>query len=111
ITENTRQQLVTKPLKESHIPGVQFQARKITLKAIKNINNVNAIENNSSLLFGHRGISVIYGENGAGKSGYARILKRACKAKDSQERIISNVFELGSNDLIESNFNISKKTE
>ena len=100
-----------RPLKDSHIPGGQFQERKITLKAIKSINNVNAIDNNSSLLLGHKGISVIYGENGAGKSGYARILKRACKARDSQERILSNVFESESKEPIEATFKISQQDE
>ncbi len=28
------------------------------------------------------GLSVIYGENGAGKSGYSRALKKACRARD-----------------------------
>src|SRR5699024_1518514 len=48
---------------------------------------------------------------GAGKSGYARIMKLDYKAKDYQERILSNVFELGSNDSIEATFKISQQND
>jgi hypothetical protein len=34
----------------------------------------------------------VYGDNGSGKSGYSRILKLACQARDKDERIIPNVF-------------------
>ena len=35
-------------------------------------------------------MTVIYGENGAGKSGYSRIFKRACRARDQKEPILPN---------------------
>ena len=34
------------------------------------------------------GLTVIYGENGAGKSGYSRVLKKACRARDQAEPIL-----------------------
>jgi len=34
----------------------------------------------------------VYGENGSGKSAYARVLKKACKARDTKERILPNAF-------------------
>lgn len=40
-------------------------------------------------------MNIIYGENGSGKSGYARILKKACNARDTKERILPNVFTTG----------------
>jgi hypothetical protein len=42
--------------------------------------------------FGVIGLTVVYGENGAGKSGFARILKRACRARDASEQILPNIF-------------------
>jgi hypothetical protein len=107
LNEYRNKKNVPRPLKDDDVPGVRKNSRKLTLKAIKNLCNVNAIENGSSLLLGHMGLSVIYGENGAGKSGYARVLKRACKAKDSKEKILSNVYGQGSDGVAEAIFKIS----
>jgi hypothetical protein len=73
------------------VSGVPSTQTKLTLHAIEAIRNVNAIPDGSALPFGVEGLTVIYGENATGKSGYARILKHACKARDTQERILSNV--------------------
>lgn len=43
------------------------------------------------MAFEPNGITVIYGDNGAGKSGYARILKRACRARHA-DKIEPNVY-------------------
>jgi len=44
------------------------------------------------LSFEPTGITVIYGDNGVGKSGYARILKRACRARLVGE-LLPNAFD------------------
>ena len=62
------------------------------LQRISDINNVSAIEDGASIPFGHTGVTVIYGENGSGKSSYARILKKACRARDTKDKILPNVF-------------------
>jgi len=36
------------------------------------------------------GLTIVYGDNGAGKTGYIRILKQACRAR-GQEAILGNV--------------------
>jgi wobble nucleotide-excising tRNase len=56
------------------------------------LKNVNAIPDGSILKFGHQGLTVVYGENGSGKSGYARVLKRACSARDTKESLLPNAF-------------------
>ena len=71
--------------------GATFQP--ITLQRISEIQHVNAVENDSTIPFGHQGITVIYGENGSGKSSYARVLKRACRARDTKESILPNIFD------------------
>lgn len=81
------------PLNKGDVSGAPRVAEKITLKAMKIISNVNAIPDGSNLSFGREGLTIIYGENATGKSGYARVLKRACSARDTQERIIPNIFE------------------
>jgi len=58
---------------------------------MKNMCHVNAIAENQRLSFGSNGLTVIYGDNGSGKSGYSRVLKRACRARDRMEAIHPNV--------------------
>lgn len=62
--------------------------RLVQITAIKNLVNVNALAENQILPIGPTGLTVIYGENGAGKSGYSRVLKKACRARDQAERIL-----------------------
>lgn len=65
----------------------------VQLCSIEMIANVNAIHCDANLPFGHEGITVIYGENGTGKSGYSRILKNACFAKHVESNILGNVYK------------------
>lgn len=64
--------------------------RLMQLVAIKNLRNVNALAEGQRLLINPIGLSVIYGENGSGKSGYSRVFKKACRARDQREPIHSN---------------------
>ncbi|KXG44574.1 hypothetical protein [Tepidibacillus decaturensis] len=76
-----------KPLKSSDILGTKYKSMKLTMKAMSDLRNVNAIPDGSGLKFAHKGLSVMYGENRAGKSGYVRVMKRACKARDPKEKV------------------------
>lgn len=60
------------------------------LKEIKSLKNVNAIPETSKLTF-DKGLTVVYGHNGTGKSGFVRILSAACFCR-SKHDIFSNVF-------------------
>lgn len=60
------------------------------ITGIRNPVNVNAIPNTSELLFGSN-LTIIYGRNGAGKSGFARILSAACFSR-SDQKILPNVY-------------------
>ncbi|MDD5457436.1 MAG: hypothetical protein PHV30_10470 [Candidatus Margulisbacteria bacterium] len=82
----------TRPVDKQIVPRVQEIQQSIFLKAISNIKKVNALPLNSEIKFGHKGLTVVYGENAAGKSGYARIFKRACNARDYDELIQPNIF-------------------
>lgn len=83
------------PLKAGDISGAQVASGRAILKEIAQIRNVNALTDGTSLQFGHQGLTVIYGENGTGKSGFARVLKRACKARDEKEVIHPNINATG----------------
>ncbi len=63
----------------------------VTLLELHSLKNVNALAQGQSLKFAPDGITVVYGGNGAGKSGYARVLKRACHAREKKETILPNV--------------------
>ena len=65
---------------------------RVKLLAMKDLQHVNAIAVNQRLSFAPSGLSVVYGDNGSGKSGYSRVLKRACRARDQSEPIHPNAF-------------------
>ena len=61
------------------------------LKELRSLANVNAIPASSALSFGN-GLTLIYGHNGTGKSGFARILAAACFSRSDNE-IIGNIYD------------------
>ncbi len=79
-----------KPLTADQIPAPVKATTHVELRAIKNMRHVNAIAENQYLPFSAAGMTVIYGDNGSGKSGYTRVLKRACRARDQMEAIHPN---------------------
>ena len=76
-------------------PPAEIKKKKIRLRALKDLAGVNALAPNQTLEFLVDGMTVVYGDNGAGKSGYARVLKRACRARDASVAIEPNVFAQG----------------
>lgn len=52
-------------------------ADQLSLTGVDNIRGVNALPDNALLKFGPA-LTVVYGRNGAGKTGYARLLANAC---------------------------------
>ncbi|RWP01364.1 MAG: hypothetical protein EOQ98_06655 [Mesorhizobium sp.] len=63
----------------------------LIIAGIKNPVSVNAIPGTAELHFGN-GLTLIYGHNGAGKSGFARILSAACFSR-SRQKIHPNVYD------------------
>ena len=61
------------------------------LLAILSPTNVNALAPEAVLDFHTRGLTIVYGDNGAGKSGYVRILKRVCRARSIPTPVLPNV--------------------
>lgn len=81
--------------------------RLIQLASIRNLRNVNALAEGQTLPVAPTGLTVIYGENGSGKSGYSRVLKRACRARDQREPILPNAHkEPGSSGTPEATFEL-----
>ena len=63
----------------------------VILKEITNVTGVGALAATSPLQFGH-GLTVVYGENGSGKSSYVRILK-ALENHLHAASVLENVFD------------------
>jgi len=82
-----------RPLGEADLPVSQRSAREATIRAVSDVQDVNDLAEKQNLTFGSPGLTVIYGDNGAGKSGYVRILKKACRARGADAPLLSNVFE------------------
>lgn len=62
------------------------QTSKLFLKSIKNVKNVNLLLSNQEMNFNDN-LTVIYGSNGTGKTGYVRIVKSMGNSLDSENMI------------------------
>src|ERR1039458_2217108 len=80
------------PLAEEHLPADVQDDSPVVLASVQNVQNVNIISTKLPLVFGTSGLSIVYGDNATGKSGYARILKLACRARSKPKRILPDVF-------------------
>jgi energy-coupling factor transporter ATP-binding protein EcfA2 len=79
-------------LKRDHIPIKPQTGSSLKLQRIENVRNVNALAGDLPLEFSESGLTVIYGDNGSGKSGYTRMMKHACRARHKDQRILPNLF-------------------
>lgn len=78
------------PLTDAHVPaGAGTTAIRLT--SVEGAENVNALAAGQRLVFGTTALTVVYGDNAAGKSGYARILKAACRARGTPDAVLPNV--------------------
>jgi hypothetical protein len=60
----------------------------------KPVAHVNALLGGQQLTFAAHGLTVVYGDNASGKSGYARLIKKKVRARH-QEDVLTNIFEDG----------------
>lgn len=80
------------PLDKPHLRSLANTTKPVTLASVKDAQNANALVPKQTLNFKRNGLTIIYGDNGAGKSGYARILKKACRARGHLGRILPNAY-------------------
>ncbi|AYQ81405.1 AAA family ATPase [Pseudomonas aeruginosa] len=64
-----------------HFPAEANQDQAVVLRSLHTLTNVGKIPSDQALEFQARGLTIVYGGNGTGKSGYARVLKQACRAR------------------------------
>jgi hypothetical protein len=71
------------------LPDAEQQGEPMTVCSLSGLRNVNAIDDDQKIEFGP-GLNVVYGRNGAGKTGYSRILKHAGRTLH-RESVLPNV--------------------
>ena len=88
-THGLAEQKEFSPLTKQHLPDDHGGTATISLESIFHRRGVNALAEDQTLSFGPS-LTVVYGDNAAGKTGYIRVLKSACRAR-GQEDILGNV--------------------
>jgi hypothetical protein len=79
------------PLLQIVKPKYSPTSKQIELISISEITGVNRLAKNQTIDFS-KNLTIIFGENGTGKTGYSRILKSLGFSYDSNNTILSNVF-------------------
>src|ERR1700749_666189 len=81
------------PLELADLPADEGDYGTVQLREIRNLRNVNRLAEDQSLRFGP-GLNVVFGENGAGKSGYGRLCRRVFRSAEPGE-VLHDVFDPG----------------
>lgn len=68
-------------------------SKDVILSKISNVDNVNSLSKTCELVFAPKGLTVIYGDNGSGKSSYVSILKHACNTRGHKPKINDNLYD------------------
>src|ERR1035437_1579364 len=85
--------LAPQPLASAHLPSSPGTSDSVSLLSLSNLRSVNRLPDGSDLPLGTgNGLTIVYGGNGAGKSSYARVIKRACRARGICQPITPNAF-------------------
>lgn len=80
------------PLEEHHLPRRGAGIHAVKLNTLIHHRGVNALAIEQNIEFGPA-LTIVYGANASGKSGYTRILKQACRARGAEE-ILGNVLAM-----------------
>jgi hypothetical protein len=73
------------PLTLADIPGAHTTRAKVQLDTVQEIKTVNRLLDEERLTFATTGLTVIYGDNASGKSGYARLIKAVVGARHHED--------------------------
>lgn len=85
--------VAAQPLSAAHLPSAPGVSESVSLLRMGDLQYVNRLPAGSTLPFGMgNGLAIVYGGNGAGKSSYARVIKKACRARGASPNITPNAF-------------------
>jgi hypothetical protein len=74
------------------LTGFGEEKQAVNLKSIGKVSHVSSLVSDALLEFSTEGLTAVYGDNGSGKSSYAKILKNACLTRGNTPRILSNIY-------------------
>ena len=79
------------PLTGEHIAPRRLAGKPVAITGLRDLVGVNALASGQGLTFAASGLSIVYGDNGSGKSGFVRVLKSACRSRDDKTAILRDV--------------------
>ena len=79
------------PLSDEHIAPRRLVGKPVSVTRLRDLTGVNALAGGQGLTFAAGGLSIVYGDNGSGKSGFVRVLKSACRSRDDKTTILGDV--------------------
>ncbi|MFC2284003.1 MAG: AAA family ATPase [Corynebacterium matruchotii] len=91
LVSNKTAKLEFPALKIDELPQGGDKTESVAICSVGNLQGVNALLGGQTLRFSPTGMTIVYGDNGSGKSGYARILKQVVGARHHED-ILPNVF-------------------
>jgi len=80
------------------VPGRSLTGEPVRLLAVGDVSGVNALLPGQRLTFGDSGLTIVYGDNASGKSGYARLIRQAVTARIKAD-LLGDVFAKEQADL------------
>ncbi len=99
--------LKAQPLSKDHLPVDPGAGESVSLLGIADVTGVNQLASGQTLEFEKNGLTIVYGQNGTGKSGYTRILKNACRSRHAGE-IMPDVYSAPPTGTASAELNISR---
>lgn len=85
------------PLSKAHLASVS-SGSPLQIKGIRNVKNVNRLLPAAALSFAPNGMTIVYGRNGSGKSGFVRIFRTACRTRTDNPaklKVLADVYGSG----------------
>ena len=85
--------LVAIPLAPEHLPAGPNAQASVSIQYLNNLTGVNRLPSGQKISFGPMpGLTVVFGDNGTGKSGYVRVIKKACRTRGAPPVIEPDAF-------------------
>jgi hypothetical protein len=78
-------------IKDEDLVQAESVDEPMVIERICDLSNVNALEPGESLSFAAKGVNVVWGHNGAGKTGYSRVLRKAGRTLYAED-VLANVY-------------------
>ncbi|QIM17731.1 hypothetical protein G7066_01650 [Leucobacter coleopterorum] len=74
------------------IPGSTASGDSVILSEVSEVAGINALMPDQILPIGTNGLTIIFGNNASGKSGYARLIREAVTSRVKSGQLLGNVF-------------------